>query len=291
MNPTLKVALGAVTISFAPILMRLSGFHPTWAAFFRVGIAALVLLPFVLRDFRPRQLSKRQVLAILVGGLIFSLDLSTWHHSIYLVGAGLATILGNGQVFILTAYGMWRHRERPSGRFFLALLLAVIGLILLVDMDEVRSQAGAGYLLGLFLGILTACFYAGYIICLRAGGTTRLPTRHLLFGVSLVSSFGLAGIGSLEQFPPILPADGWVYIIILALAVQVGAWLLITSSLPHVPISRTGLLLLLQPALSFIWGILILHEPFDLKRGLGACVCILAIYLGGALGSRLTPRP
>jgi drug/metabolite transporter (DMT)-like permease len=61
---------------------------------------------------------------------------------------------------------------------------------------------------------------------------------------------------------------------------QVFGWLLITSSLPVLPPSRVGLVLLLQPTLAFVWDVVIFSRTFTSLEASGAALAIFAIYLG-----------
>jgi drug/metabolite transporter (DMT)-like permease len=61
---------------------------------------------------------------------------------------------------------------------------------------------------------------------------------------------------------------------------QVIGWILITTGLPRIKSSLAGLLLLLQPALAFIWDILFFHRETTISGGIGAVIVLTAIYMG-----------
>ena len=65
-----------------------------------------------------------------------------------------------------------------------------------------------------------------------------------------------------------------------ALFSQVIGWVLITHSLPRVRASLAGLLLLLQPALAFVWDILFFSKETTALNLIGAAVTLTAIYIG-----------
>jgi len=72
--------------------------------------------------------------------------------------------------------------------------------------------------------------------------------------------------------------DG-VWLLSYGLFGQVLGWLLIAYGLPHVKLSLAGFLLLIQPALAFIWGLLIFHEATNTIEVFGALITLFAIYL------------
>jgi hypothetical protein len=56
------------------------------------------------RDFKRMQCT--QAFLVCACGLFFALDLFCWHASILHIGPGLATIIDNFQVFVLTTVGI-----------------------------------------------------------------------------------------------------------------------------------------------------------------------------------------
>ena len=59
-------------------------------------------------------------------------------------------------------------------------------------------------------------------------------------------------------------------------------WILITNALPKIRASLSGLILLLQPALAFVWDVLFFQRPTTPVNWLGVLVALVAIYLGMA---------
>jgi drug/metabolite transporter (DMT)-like permease len=68
---------------------------------------------------------------------------------------------------------------------------------------------------------------------------------------------------------------------------QCLGWLLIATSLPRTNTSTAGLILLLQPALAFLWDVLFFARPTDLLNWFGVVMTLLAIYFG--LSSKKDP--
>ena len=57
-------------------------------------------------------------------------------------------------------------------------------------------------------------------------------------------------------------------------------WVLISSSLRHVPASSVGLILLVQPTLAIVWDVLFFARPFGAREGVVAALTLFAIWLG-----------
>ena len=54
----------------------------------------------------------------------------------------------------------------------------------------------------------------------------------------------------------------------------------LSAGVTRIPASRAGLILLLQPSLSFVWDVILFGRPTDLTQALGAALAVTAIYLG-----------
>ena len=97
-NPFLILIIGAVSIAFSPIFVRLSEVDPIMTAFFRIFVS----LPFFLMFGSLKIIEKvifpvlkNKFLIIFISGVFLSLDLICWHLSIKLTTVSKATLLSN----------------------------------------------------------------------------------------------------------------------------------------------------------------------------------------------------
>ena len=156
-RPVMAAVLGAMSIAFSGILVRLANVEPSTAAIFRCAYAlpALAVIA-VLERRRYGPQPGAQVRLALVAGVFLALDLVIWHHTIGLVGAGLATVLGNTQVVIVALLAWLLLGERPPRRTLLALPVVLGGVVLIsgvVGKGAYGSNPGLGVILGLFVGL------------------------------------------------------------------------------------------------------------------------------------------
>jgi len=284
----LEVAAGAVLISFSPVWVKLAGVDPSVAAFYRVFLGGLVLWLLVGIRRRGAVASAATVAITGVLGLVLALDLTVWHRSIGYVGPGLATILGNFQVFLLAAFGLMFLGERLTTRFLIAVLAAMAGLFLMFGLGW--DQLSRDYKLGVLLGLLTALLYGGFLLGLRriqSGPNPPQPiatvawlslTASVALGVAIVTSGGSFAIPDVRTGLA-LAAYGIV--------THVVAWVLISDGLPQIETSRAGLILLLQPSLAFVWDVVLFHRATKPTEVLGAVMALVAIYLGAVGGKRM----
>jgi len=276
-----QVAAGAAMISFAAVWVRLVDVGPTAAGMYRMLVGGLVLLPVALLRRERLWAGGRAAGYVAVAAVCFTLDLAFWHKSILLVGPGLATILANFQVFLLTAFGMVVLRERPHWRFVLAVPAALLGLFLLVGVDW-RALPDS-YRAGVMFGLLTALSYGTYLLVLRASQArpSRLEPLPNLMAICWITAGMLALVAVAEgeslQIPS--PRTGGL-LLIYGVTAQVLGWLLISRGIAHVEAGRAGLMLLLQPSLAFVWDVLFFHRPTSATDVAGALIALGAIYLG-----------
>ena len=90
------------------------------------------------------------------------------------------------------------------------------------------------------------------------------------------------GVASLLEGGPIAPpaASTWVFLALLGLVPQSLGWWAIYRSLPGVPGAVGGLILLLQPVLATVWGVLLFGESLTSLQVLGAGITLVCIYAG-----------
>lgn len=276
------VAAGAVTMSFAPIIVRLVDVSPSTAAFYRMGVGGIVLAAVAFHRVRIN-LGGRLWGLIVAAGIIFALDLAFWHRSIHYIGPGLATILGNCQIFFMAWFGWVVLGERIGRPYVLGTAMAFIGLFLLVGEGWARAQSGGDFRLGVIFGVLTALMYAAYLIALRY--TQSTPGKLGPFAnMGLISLAGAAGLALAvvaegQSFAVPTIGDG-VLLVAYGLIGQVFAWVMVSKGLPLVPASRASLILLLQPSLAFVWDMLLFARPTSEREIAGGALALVGIYLG-----------
>lgn len=278
---TIRLLFGAVFISFSAVFVKVLSVPPAVSAFYRLFFGGGFLLLYILATKRLLSKALTGLLAIFLAAAFFAADLWTWHRSIIYVGPGLATILANFQVFFLALAGVLFFGERWRWQLLVAIPMALLGLGMIVGFDwRILTEQ---YRTGIWLGLLTAVFYAAFILSLRRTRTDGRQ-RSAVVDLALVSliSAALLGIGASAAGDSL--ALSWSrdlgILLAYALVAQVFGWLLIAHSLALVPASRVGLILLLQPLLAFVWDVLFFSRSITPIELTGAVLTLFGIYLG-----------
>ncbi|MFT5729896.1 MAG: drug/metabolite transporter (DMT)-like permease [Desulforhopalus sp.] len=279
-SPIFHVLCGAFLISFSSVFVKLAHVSPTASGFYRVAFGAIFLFLGVLIKREFNVVGLKQLLLIAFCGLTFALDLFFWHESIFYIGPGLATLLGNFQVFLLAGVGIIFLGESAKLRFLVAIPLAISGIFFIVGGNW--ENLTVDYKTGIYFGLLTALCYTVFLLTLRKIQQERGQSFFLLLMlVSLASAIYLglkmAYTGDAFTIPD---SQSLLALLGLGLSSQTVGWILIATAMPKIPASLTGLALLLQPTLSFIWDVLIFHRPTDLSNWLGVVITLIAIYMG-----------
>lgn len=282
-----QILAGAFLISFSGVWVKIAHVPPTTSAFYRVlfGFLFLLLASLWKGDFH--KITIGRMLLISLCGLLFALDLFCWHASIHFIGPGLATIMGNFQVFILAATGMLFFGEKIRLRLLFAVPLAIIGLFLVVGINW--AALSADYKTGLYLGLLTAVCYSGFLLTLRK---IQTDGKHysFFFALMLISLTCALFLGTrmvLAGDSFVIPdAISLISLLNLGLFSQTLGWALIANAMPKIRTSFTGLVLLLQPALAFVWDVLFFARPTDLINWTGIIFTLTAIYMGLTAGAQ-----
>jgi drug/metabolite transporter (DMT)-like permease len=276
------LAAGASLVSFSPVLVRFAHVGPATAGFYRTLFGGALLAGWLVVRGREGAWDSRVAGWLVVAGLLLGFDLTVWHQSIHYIGPGLATILGNFQVFVFAGYGFLILGERVTHRFVLAVPLAFTGLVLIFGLDW--SQLGIQYRLGVAFGFATALAYGAYLIVLRRvrryANAPHAVTAMTAVSLSAAAMLGVAVPLLGENF--VIPdSQSWAALIGLGLIPQVFGWVLITRGLPHTPASQASLILLLQPALAFVWDVVLFSRATPAIEYLGVTLVLGGIYYGG----------
>lgn len=276
-----QLVLGAVMISFSAVFVKLVHVPPTVSGFYRVFFGGLILLLVLLVRREPLRFKRSAWLMLLLAAAFFALDLFLWHRSILYVGPGVATLLANFQVFVLAAVGVLFLKERLTVPQWLAIVLAMAGLVLLVGADW--THLSPLYHRGVILALLAAACYAGYLLALRSsrtdgsGSSSYAALTVVSFASAAMLAVSLLVEGASFDIPSV--QDGF-WLVLYGLVPQVLGWVLISNSMSKVSASQVGLVLLLQPACAFIWDGLFFGRHFSGAEIAGAAITLIAIYLG-----------
>lgn len=274
--PLVALLVGSALLAFGPLLVRLADVSTASSAFWRMSLAAPVLVAVAVWQRRGGAGIPLKALpwgVALVAGFFFAADLVSWHGGIVRTTMANATLFGNATAFLMAGWVLVVQRQKASRPTLQALALAGAGTALLLGNS---AQMSPEHLVGDMLSLFAAAFYTGYllvIIRLR----DRLPTATVLAMSTVVSSLLLLPVALM--FPGQFWPTDWRPVVALAVSSQLlGQGLMVYAS-GKLPAPVIGIGLLVQPLVSAMAGWLIFGETLGPVELLGAAMVAAALVL------------
>ncbi|HET9511672.1 MAG TPA: DMT family transporter [Sphingomonas sp.] len=272
--PLAALIVANVALAFGPWFVRLTDVGPVAAGFWRLGLAAPVLLAIAAIDGQRPVAQARGLWGVLaIGGLAFAGDLATWHAGIHHTQLANSTLFGNAATLIFPIYGFIVARRWPTATQGAALAMAAVGGALLMGRSaQLSPQNLIGDLLCLTAGVL----YAVYFIIMARVRATMHPVPALAFS-SLFGTLPLlvAAVMLGEQVWP----GAWGPILAIAIVSQLIGQGLMIYALGHLSPLVVGLALLTQPVVAGAIGWIAYDERLGLPDVAGALLVGLALVL------------
>ena len=274
-------------IAWSAIFIRWAGVPGPSSAFYRVFIAASVLVPVWVAAFtwsapfraRASRSDPRAVILAIAGGAFFAGDLALWNTAVMRTTALTATLLGNCSP-IFVGIGTWLiFRRRPAERFWMGLGLALSGAVIVVAATARSRTTGAGDPTGDLLALGSAVFFAGYLLTTERAreklSTLTFSTAAILGSVLTLWAVCLVVDAPLGGFS----GRAWAALLALGLITQLAAYFALVYALGHLPATVTSVGLLGQTPLTALLAVPLLGEPLNLLQGAGAAVALLGIFV------------
>ncbi len=246
---------GNLAMAFGPVFVRLADCGPVSAGLWRLLLPLPLLALLARRAGQPVfGHSVQAMLILLLAGVVFGLDLASWHLGIGHTRLGNATLFGNVGSIFLMLWGLVMARRRPRLNELAAVACALLGAAILLGRS---LEINTATLVGDLLCILAGLFYFAYFLCLRPV-QAHVGSWTLVFYTGLFAAPVMLGAAVLMG-EPIVPHVWWP-VIALALCSQVVGQGLLVASLTRFSPLVIGLALLTQPAISVGVGLALFGE-------------------------------
>jgi drug/metabolite transporter (DMT)-like permease len=174
--PGVALIVATVAVSFSAILIRYADDDAATIVWLRMGMATVLLLPWVVRDIRrhvmPR--GRTQISLVIASGVLLAGHFLLWTASLKYTSIAASVLLVSVHPIIVTPLGKRLLGERVSQRTLVAVAVALIGMVVTCAGD-LRVDSSA------FLGDLLAI---GGAVCLAG---------YLLIGRGVRADLGVAG--------------------------------------------------------------------------------------------------
>ena len=272
-------AVAAATYGMNPLFalpLYKAGMNPDSVLFFRYLFAIPVLGMMIVARGRSFKLKRKEVLPLIIMGLLVALSSLALFQSYNYMDVGIASTL----LFvypILVALIMWiAFKEKLTLPTVLCSLLALGGIGLLYKSGDGSTLN----LTGIILVMISALSYAIYIVGVNQSTLKNLATLSLTFYVLL---FGLVLFLVRVDFGQSLRvAETWYLwgnLIALAIFPTAISFLCTTQAIQYIGSTPTAILGALEPLTAVFFGVVVFGESLTLRLSCGMLMIILAVTL------------
>jgi drug/metabolite transporter (DMT)-like permease len=252
---------------------------------------ALLGLTLIAVATRPSSLRiRRQELFLLVALGVGGLALVQWSYffAILRVAIGVALVIQFVGPILVALWARFVYREHVRRRIWVALVLALTGLVLIVEIWRTHRPNAAG----LAAAVLAAITYAAYILLAERGVRVRDPISLSAWGFFFATLFwsvlapwwhfpsGRVGadvslLGNLASSH--LPV--WALMLWMVVLGTIVPFALVVGALRHIGATRAGITGMLEPVLAIVVAWVWLGESLDPLQLSGAAVTLAGISL------------
>ncbi len=277
--------VGGFLFGATTILAKLTyslGLNPAMLTCLRAALALPVLFAILKVQRVSLKLTRREARDILlVGFLGFAPTGALLYIAFSYAPVGLATVLHYMYPVVVTLGGALLFKEKVNPPTAAALVLATVGMLLFFD-----DAAGAGFF-GLLLALISAFTYAVYMLGVARTSLKNLPPFKISFYFSGCSAV-LAGVfaAATGNFTLSFQPLGWVYTVLIALLVSVGAFTLVQVAIKLSGPSTAAILSTVEPITSVALGVAVLGETLGIAKGIGGALIIASVLVITIAGSR-----
>ncbi len=275
-NAKKVVIFAAIAASFSAIFVRLIDASPMAIGFFRLTFSVPFFAVAVLIWHRKalRQVSKRQLLGCILGGLFLTGHFFTWFTAIGKTTIASATVICSSHPIIILFITALFFREKTNGKAIAGVLVALFGAAVIAGGDY--SFSGEA-ILGDFMAFLGALFMALYFL------TGRKLRKNMDAAVYVFLVFftcwAAFGVGMIATGTPFVgySKNDYFYLFALAIVCQIGAHAVFNWCLGHVPPLYISTIETGEAICASILGVFIFREVPTFWQIVGGLIAICGL--------------
>ena len=276
--PILVLAAGVVCISFGSIFVRLADAPALVKSAYRLGISALIVVPYALIYHRREYLlmSRRDFALCAASGFFLALHFAAWIASLDYTSIAASVMLVNTIPVWIALFGIVTGIARMSRKMWLSVLLGFSGACIVGYGD---ISFGETALKGNFLAVTGAWLAAAYILCGREVRKKLglVPYIALCYGIAAVVLWSALLIGGFKitGFSNVT----WGAFFGLALMSQILGHSSYNWALGYFSAGFVGIMLLGEPLGSVILAYFLFGEAPTLIKIAGGALLLYAIVV------------
>ena len=271
--------IAAVTYGMNPLFtlpLYEEGLNADSVLFYRYGLAIVLLALLMKWKGESFRLQKKEIIPLVLAGLIFSSSSLLLFLSYNYMDAGIASTILFVYPVLVALIMMICFHERISPIVWGGILLALCGISFLSKGTDGAPLS----LVGLVFVLLSSLSYAVYIVgvnqsILKNISIMRLTFYALVFGVLNY----LVSLAYCMNHVPVRSVGGWCNVLALASLPTVVSLMCTTTAIHHIGSTPTAILGALEPVTALFFGVTLFHEQLTPKIMLGILMVLTAVTL------------
>ncbi len=271
--------IAAVTYGMNPLFtlpLYEEGLNADSVLFYRYGLAIVLLALLMKWKGESFRLQKKEIIPLVLAGLIFSSSSLLLFLSYNYMDAGIASTILFVYPVLVALIMMICFHERISPIVWGGILLALCGISFLSKGTDGAPLS----LVGLVFVLLSSLSYAVYIVgvnqsILKNISIMRLTFYALVFGALIY----VVRLDFCMNLVPVRSVGGWCNVLALASLPTVVSLMCTTTAIHHIGSTPTAILGALEPVTALFFGVTLFHEQLTPKIMLGILMVLTAVTL------------
>jgi drug/metabolite transporter (DMT)-like permease len=263
-------------------------FGPIMLITLRTGIAALVLIPFVMYKKQWHIMARNWLPILLVALTNTAIPFCLFSYSTLYLGAGYASVLNASAPMFAAIVGFYWLKDNLSIVAVIGLIVGFFGVLLL---SLARQNTDFETSLLPILAALCATLLYGVAACLTKRYLQGVNPLAIATGSQCFAVLVLAPL-SLFFWPAAMPGiQSWWQVLALGVFCTALAYILYFRLIANVGAAKAITVAYLVPVFGVIWGMTFLDEHLTPGMWFGAALVLLGVALTTGLIKRRIPAP
>ncbi len=272
-----RIAIGVIAVSFGSILVRLAGeASPLAIAGWRLGLAAVFLLPIVALHGNLRRIDRRILLLAIGSGCALSLHFILWISSLEYTSVSSSVLFVTTHPMFVGIGSHFLLKERVGRRLVAGIALSIIGGIIIGWGDlRIGGRAVYGDLLAIGGGLAAAIYFL-------IGRTVRKGSNlidYIAIAYGTAAAIVLLSCAATGARLTGFSHQTYLYLFLLAIGPQLIGHTTFNWALKHLSAAKVSVVILGEPVGATILAILFFREVPGWLNGIGAVIILVGIYL------------
>ncbi|MFW6141157.1 MAG: DMT family transporter [Candidatus Saliniplasma sp.] len=246
-------------------------------AFHRLLFSTIILSFFIPRYLPEiKEISNKRWIALISTGFFLSIHFAAWISSLSYTTVASSVVLVSAHPLLVAWISHWYLGEETSNKAYLAIILALVGIVIMTSSDYGISRAA---LFGDILALIGMIGVAGYIVKGREirRDMSIVPYAFLVYLFTTIF-LGLFSLGFSTTFR-LYPIREYILFVLMAIIPHTIGHTLYNWALKYIKARVVSVSLLGEPVGASILAFFILNEIPPYLTLIGAAITLFSIYM------------